>query len=73
MNAVPTSEPRPAVPAVARAIRILEALGRDDEGRPLSELARSLGLSKSTAWGLLGTLEQHGLVVSRSCGRPLVH
>ncbi|MCC6222877.1 MAG: IclR family transcriptional regulator [Thermoleophilia bacterium] len=45
-----------------RAIRILEALGRNDEGRPLSELARSLGLSKSTAWGLLGTLERHGLV-----------
>ena len=62
LNLVHDTEPRPSVPAVARAIRILEELGRDDEGRPLSELARRLGLSKSTAWGLLGTLEQHGLV-----------
>ncbi|HLG07586.1 MAG TPA: IclR family transcriptional regulator [Gaiellaceae bacterium] len=63
MNAVLDSEQRaPPVPAVARAVLVLHALGEDDRGRRLSELSRELGVSKSTLSGLLSTLEQFGLV-----------
>lgn len=50
------------VPAVARAVLVLQALGADDRGRRLSELSRELELSKSTLSGLLSTLEQFDLV-----------
>lgn len=49
------------VPAVERAIRVLRTLA-DGEGRRLSELSRTLGVSKSTLSGLLATLERHDLV-----------
>lgn len=50
------------MPAVERAVLVLQALGTDDRGRRLSELGRELGLSKSTLSGLLSTLERHGFV-----------
>lgn len=50
------------MPAVERAVLVLQALGGDDRGRRLSELSRELGLSKSTLSGLLSTLERYGLV-----------
>jgi DNA-binding IclR family transcriptional regulator len=51
------------VPAVATACRILDALSREDlEARTLSELARTLGLPKSTLHNQLSTLQAHGLV-----------
>jgi len=53
------------VPAVERAVLVLRALGNDDRGRRLSELSRELGLSKSTLFGLLSTLERYGLVEVR--------
>lgn len=63
MNVVLDSEQRaPLVPAVARAILVLQALGDDDRGRRLSELSRELGVSKSTLSGLLSTLERFDLV-----------
>ena len=52
---------QPRVPAVDRAVRILEALAADGE-RSLSELHRELGVSKSTLSSLLATLEQHRFV-----------
>ena len=63
MNTVLGSERRTAeVPAVARAVLVLQALGRNDRGRRLSELSRELGLSKSTLSALLSTLERFDLV-----------
>jgi IclR family acetate operon transcriptional repressor len=63
VNAVLDSEQRaPPVPAVARAVLVLRALGDDDRGRRLSELSRELGMSKSTLSGVLSTLERFDLV-----------
>jgi DNA-binding IclR family transcriptional regulator len=50
------------VPAIERAVRVLQALGKDGDGCGLSELARRLGMSKSTLSGVLATLEQFRLV-----------
>src|SRR5213595_4072416 len=51
------------VPAVDKAARVLRALA--DGGRPMgiSELARSLDVSKGTLRDVLLTLARHGLVV----------
>lgn len=69
MNGVPSGElgdPAPSeafVPAVITACRILDALAaRRSGGATLSELARVLGLSKSTMHGQLATLSAHGLI-----------
>jgi IclR family acetate operon transcriptional repressor len=63
LNAVLDGEQRaPPVPAVARAVRVLQALAEDDRGRRLSELNRELGVSKSTLSALLATLEHFDLV-----------
>lgn len=52
-----------AVPAVTRAATILEALAeRDGEPAGPSELARRLGLPKSSIANILGALEEAGLV-----------
>ncbi len=50
------------VPAIDRTVRVLRALSADDGPRRLSDLSRSLGLSKSTLSELLSTLEHHGFV-----------
>ncbi|HWP28904.1 MAG TPA: IclR family transcriptional regulator [Chloroflexota bacterium] len=50
------------VPAVDRAIRILDALRRDPQAGGISELARRLGLHKATVRDILLTLHHHGLV-----------
>lgn len=58
-----TARRRPrTVPAVERAVRVLRALAADGAARRLSDLGRTLGLSKSTLSDLLATLEAHGLV-----------
>lgn len=60
MNA---SDPGSLVPAVTRAAAILDALA-EAEGRPLSvsEIARTLGLPKSSTANLCASLESTGLV-----------
>lgn len=50
------------VPAVARAAAILRALGNGQPDASLTDLARELGLHKSTAHGILATLAAHDLV-----------
>jgi DNA-binding IclR family transcriptional regulator len=55
------SRPRP-VPAVARAADILHALGDGQNDASLTDLARSLGIYKSTAYSILATLTAHDLV-----------
>ncbi|MDR7532555.1 MAG: IclR family transcriptional regulator [Armatimonadota bacterium] len=58
-----TSRRRPrTVPAVERAVRVLRALAADGAAPRLSDLGRTLGLSKSTLSDLLATLASHGLV-----------
>jgi len=49
------------VPAVDRAAGILVALGNGGEEATLTDLARALGIHKSTAHGILGTLAGFGL------------
>lgn len=50
------------VRSVDRAVSLLLALGVREEEVGVSEIARSLGLHKSTASRLLATLQRHGLV-----------
>ena len=51
-----------AVQSVDRAMRLLEALGEDEEGYRLTDLAIRTGLSPSTAHRLLTTLEKRRFV-----------
>ena len=48
--------------SVARAVALLDALAAHPEGRGVGELARSIGVSVSSASRLLATLEDGGLV-----------
>ncbi len=50
------------IQSLDRALRLLFAIA--DHGRPMSatDAANAIGLNRSTAWRLLGTLEQHGLL-----------
>jgi DNA-binding IclR family transcriptional regulator len=48
------------VPAVEKALSILEALAESNNGLTLSELTRKLGLPKSSTHSLLLTLERRG-------------
>ncbi len=59
-------QPRP-VPALARASRLLDAVAADTEPRSVSQLARDLGLPRSTVHGLCRTLADLG-VLSRAKG-----
>ena len=51
-----------SVQSVDRALALLEALGEDEEGYRLTDLAIRTGLSPSTAHRLLATLEQRRFV-----------
>lgn len=55
------TEPR-LVPAVERAVRLLDALAVTRQPQSLADLARMLALPKSSVHGLLGTLAALGLV-----------
>lgn len=50
------------VQSVERAIALLKAVAHGPHPASVSELAAQVGLNRSTAWRLLATLEQHGLV-----------
>lgn len=64
MQAAAATDHLPArlVPAVDRAVRLLDALRRTPGARGISELARELDLNKATVRDTLLTLEHHGLV-----------
>ena len=55
----PHPGPRPS-PALERGLKILELLSGDGRARGVSEIARELGLPKSSCHGLLETLERAG-------------
>ncbi len=50
------------VPAVDRAVRMLADLGAATEGKRISDLARDLGIPKSSAFQIATTLVHHGLL-----------
>lgn len=56
------AEKQDSVRSVTRALGLLVALGK--EGRSLTELARTVGISPSTASRLLNTLEEQGFVAN---------
>ncbi len=64
MHPVPASA---TVPAVERAVRLLDHLAALQRPQPLIELAKALGMPKSSLHGLLGTLVALG-VATRSEG-----
>jgi DNA-binding IclR family transcriptional regulator len=51
-----------SAPMVERAFMLLDLLAGSDAGYSLSELARRLGMSKGSMFGLLKTLEKGGVV-----------
>jgi DNA-binding IclR family transcriptional regulator len=68
MNASPEGVNGGGVQSVQRAAALLEAIADSAEPRTAPELAELCGLNRSTAWRLLATLEEEGLV-EREGGR----
>lgn len=60
-GAGPSSGSTPA-PMVERAFRLLDILSTSEDGLTLSELARTLEMSKGSIHGLLKTLESSGVI-----------
>lgn len=56
------SAPVAPAPMVERAFRLLDLLSVTEEGLTLSDLARTLNMSKSSIHGLLKTLESSGVI-----------
>jgi IclR family transcriptional regulator, KDG regulon repressor len=56
------SDRRYIVPAVERAILILQLLGREAGGLTISEIAQKLSIPKSTVFTILTTLHEHNMV-----------
>ena len=54
--------PIPGTQAVRRAVSLLKAFTAEQPQRGLAELARGLGLNKTTTFRLLQALESEGLV-----------
>lgn len=59
----------PRMPAVDRALNLLELLSNSQNGLTLSELSRKLGIPKSTAHYLINTLATRGYIQHASDGR----
>lgn len=57
------SSGRYSIRAVDRALDILDVLARSDAGISLVDLARTIGLPKSSVFRYLSTLERRGLVI----------
>lgn len=60
---------RPGIQAIARAARVLRALGAQPAGLGLAELAAAVSLPKSTVHRLVGALAEEELVASAPDGR----
>src|SRR4051794_26881653 len=50
------------VQSVDRAMRLLAQVGATPAGVSLAEVARLCGINRATAWRLLATMQQHGVV-----------
>ncbi len=64
---IPMKE-KPAAPAVVRATAILDLIARSDGPLSLADMARTLGLPKSSLHGLCATLEQQNLITRLNSG-----
>jgi DNA-binding IclR family transcriptional regulator len=62
MEEIHTPAQATPAPMVERAFRLLDVLSESEEGLTLSDLARVLGMSKSSMHGLLKTLENNGVL-----------
>lgn len=51
------------VPAIDRAVRLLEILSSSPQGRSLAQLANDLSVPKSTLFRILFTLQEHAIVI----------
>jgi DNA-binding IclR family transcriptional regulator len=60
---------KPAVPAVARAVRVLEEVAAEPDGLTLSALARAVGAPKSSCLAVCTTLVDTGLLMRSGSGR----
>lgn len=63
-----TTQPKPTVPAVARAARTLEVVSNSANGMTLSEIARAIGAPKSSCLSVCTTLVESGLLVRSGTG-----
>ncbi len=52
-----------SAPSVKKAFHILKLLADNDQGLGISELAKSLGISKSTVHGITAAMEEIGVVI----------
>jgi len=50
-------------PSIKKAFQILNLISRTDQGLGISELARNLGISKSTVHGITLALEEEGTII----------
>lgn len=67
MSKAPVEEHRQSgIRALARGLRVIEILSSAHDGLPLTDIAHSAGLSKSSAHRLLQTLVDEGFVVQDS-------
>jgi IclR family KDG regulon transcriptional repressor len=58
-----TSPRHVAVPALDRGLSILLTLARSNRAMSLAELSSALGVSRSTVYSILATLQDHGFVI----------
>lgn len=65
---LPLARPNGLIQSVDRALLLLEALAARGGCASLSDLARELGLGRSTVHGLLATLRAHGFVSQDETG-----
>lgn len=61
-NLSPVSDRKYIVPAVERAILILQLLGQEPEGLTISQITQKISIAKSTVFTILTTLNLYGLV-----------
>ncbi len=66
------SKPYPGTQAVLRAVALLKSFDDDNPEWRLSELTRTLGLSKTTVFRLLSALESEGLIARSANGSGYV-
>jgi DNA-binding IclR family transcriptional regulator len=63
-----STQPKPTVPAVARAARALDVVSASASGLTLSEIARAIGAPKSSCLSVCTTLVESGLLVRSDAG-----
>ena len=62
MSTTPEARRDPGVKVLRKAIQVLETFTPDRPSLPLGFIAKAVGLNPATAWRILGTLEEKGLI-----------